>query len=184
MGEMETNEVQLGKGLKQGCVLSPILFALYIKELGEELMMSGEGIKVGDITIPGLFFADDMVVVSESEEGLNRLLGLVGDYGVKWKLKLNGRKSKVLTTHRTKNMGNKWSVNQEWLVEGDDQEVIIEEDDDYKYLGIQVQARGRVFGKHWKTMVQKAKMMEGVVYWESGRTTVQLTHKFPLCWHF
>ena len=43
-------------GLRQGCVLSPILFAIYLADLGRQLTASGRGVDIGGIKIPGAFF--------------------------------------------------------------------------------------------------------------------------------
>ena len=94
LGDLNSREVKMNKGLKQGCNLSPILFALYLKDLGEQLVESGEGVTVGDTKIPGLFFADDMAVMADSDTGLAKLLGIADQYGKKWKFKLNGKKAK------------------------------------------------------------------------------------------
>ena len=67
-------------GLKQGCVMSPILFALYISDLGRLLEDSGMGINIRNITIPGLFFADDMLIW-ERESNFQKLLNIVRYYG-------------------------------------------------------------------------------------------------------
>ena len=40
LGGVETTKIPVEVGLKQGCVLSPMLFSLYLQELGEELMAS------------------------------------------------------------------------------------------------------------------------------------------------
>ena len=71
LGGVETGEISVEVGLKQGCVLSPMLFSLYLQELGEELMASGDWVWIGsegnERKIPGLFFADDMVLIADSE---------------------------------------------------------------------------------------------------------------------
>ena len=58
-------------GLRQGCTMSPILWALYIADLGREIEQSNLGINIGtnDNTknISGLFFADDMLLFAETE---------------------------------------------------------------------------------------------------------------------
>ena len=47
LGGVETTKIPVEVGLKQSCVLSPMLFSLYVQELGEELMASGDGVRVG-----------------------------------------------------------------------------------------------------------------------------------------
>ena len=61
-------------GLRQGCVLSPILFSAYVNDLMEELRRENVGIEVNGIRIPGLMLADGIVNLAESEAQLNRAL--------------------------------------------------------------------------------------------------------------
>ncbi len=67
MGNIQTDQIPVEIGLKQECVLSPLLFALYISELSKKLQESGMGVKMGDLIIAAIFFADDMVIMAETQ---------------------------------------------------------------------------------------------------------------------
>ena len=52
-----TDPVFLGRGLRQGCSLSPLLFAIYVSEMGEELANATQGVLMHKICISAIFFA-------------------------------------------------------------------------------------------------------------------------------
>ena len=69
-----TRPIFLRRGLRQGCALSPLLFALYISEVGTDINMSSLGFSVGRVCVSGLLFAGDLVLVARSGDGLRALL--------------------------------------------------------------------------------------------------------------
>ena len=71
-----TDWFQIGKGVHQGCILSPCLFNLYVEYImrnaGLEEVQAG--IKIAERNINNLRYADDTTLTAESEEELKRLL--------------------------------------------------------------------------------------------------------------
>ena len=60
------------KGVKQGCILSPLLFALYISGLGKVLQETNLGVQLGTEIITALFFSEDLFLVSSTPKvGMN-----------------------------------------------------------------------------------------------------------------
>ena len=64
-----SGKVHPNKGLKQGCPLSPVLFGLYLADLGTLLKHSKEGVLIHGQTISGLLFADDLVLIARTRDG-------------------------------------------------------------------------------------------------------------------
>ena len=61
-------------GVKQGGVLSPTLFSVYINGLLEELQMSGYGCKIGDVFVGCISYADDLILLCASLYGIKRMI--------------------------------------------------------------------------------------------------------------
>ena len=99
-GHGTTNRFQIGKGVRQGCILSPCLFNFY----AECIMRNGgldeaqAGIKVAGRNINNLRYADDTILMAESEEELKSLLMKVKEESKKPVLNLNIRKTKVMAS--------------------------------------------------------------------------------------
>ena len=83
-------------GTKQGGILSPDFFALYMHDLIELLKSCGFGCRVISICIACLFFADDIVLCSPSRYGLQQLLNICASYCKQFCLDFNIKKSKVM----------------------------------------------------------------------------------------
>ena len=96
-GHGTTDWFQIGKGVCQGCVLSPCLFNLYAKYIMRNagLEETQAGIKIAGRNISDLRYADDSTLMAESEEELKSLLMKVKE-SKKVGLKLNIQKTKIM----------------------------------------------------------------------------------------
>ena len=75
-GSTMSSKFQVTNGVRQGGVLSPLLFDVYVNELSELLNESG----IGGTLINHMLYADDICIVSLSSSGLQHLLNICGDY--------------------------------------------------------------------------------------------------------
>ena len=94
------NWFQIGKGVSQGCILSPCLFNLYAEYIMRNagLDEAQAGIKIAGRNANNLRYADDTTFMAESEEELKSLLMKVKEESEKVDLKLNIRKTKIMAS--------------------------------------------------------------------------------------
>ena len=99
-GHGTTDRFQIGKGVYQGCILSPCLFNLYTGYImrNTRLDEAQAGIKIVERNIRNLRYADDSTLMAESEEELKRLLIKVKEESEKVGLKLNIQKTKIMAS--------------------------------------------------------------------------------------
>ena len=97
-GHGTTDWFQIGKGVCQGCTLSPCLFNLYAEYVlrNAGLDEAQAGIKISRKNINNLRYADDTTLMAESEEELKSLLMRVKEESEKVGLKLNSQKTKIM----------------------------------------------------------------------------------------
>ena len=91
---------QIGKGVRQGCILSPCLFNLYAEYImrNDGPNEAQAGIKIARRNINNLRYADDTSLMAESEEELKSLLMKVKEESKKVGLKLNIQKTKIMAS--------------------------------------------------------------------------------------
>ena len=96
----QQTDCKSGKGVHQGCVLSPCLFNLYAENIMRNagLEEAQAGIKIARRNINNLRNADDTTLMAESEEELKSLLMRVKEESEKVGLKLNIQKTKVMVS--------------------------------------------------------------------------------------
>ena len=91
---------KLGKGVQQGCILSPCLFNFYAEYIMQNagLYEAQAGIKNARRNINNLRYVDDTTLMAESEEELKSLLMKVEEKSEKVGLKLNIQKTKIMAS--------------------------------------------------------------------------------------
>ena len=102
IGHGTTDWFQIGKGVHQGCILSPYLFNLYAEYImrNTRLDEAQAGIKIAGRNISNLItrYADDSTLMAESEEELKSLLKKVKEESEKVDLKLSIQKTKIMAS--------------------------------------------------------------------------------------
>ena len=95
-----TDWFQIGKGVRQGCILSPRLFNFYAEYIMRNagLEETQAGIKIAGRNINNLRYADDTTLMAESEEELKSLLMKVKEESENVGLKLNIQKMKIMAS--------------------------------------------------------------------------------------
>ena len=133
LGELETDWVKSVKGVRQGCILSPLLFGLYTEELSVRVNKCNKGVRVGDSRLNVLLYADDIVVMSESSEDLQDVLNVVAGYGNDFHVSFSDEKSEVLIVNGLAHEGeNGWMLGEKKL----------KRTKEYKYLGMWINEDG------------------------------------------
>ena len=99
-GHGTTDWFQIGKGVRQGCILSPCLFNLYAEYIMRNagLDEAQAGIKIAGRNINNLRYADDTILMAESKKELKSLLMKVKEESEKVGLKLNIQKTKIMAS--------------------------------------------------------------------------------------
>jgi len=125
-----TDWFQIGKGVHQGCILSPCLFDLYLEYIMRNAGLDEvqAGIKIARRNINNFRYADDTTVMAESKEELKSLLMKVKEENEKVGLKLNIQKTKILASGPITS----------WQIDGEPVETIA----DFVFLGSKITADG------------------------------------------
>jgi hypothetical protein len=126
LGNLESEWFNQDNGVNQGCILSPSLFSVMMKDLTDMLSEHNIGVPIASQIINALIYADDVALIAESESDLQTMLIIASSFATKWNLKFNSNKSKVLVVGKYIDKSNKWVL-------GD---TYIEETIEYKYLGV------------------------------------------------
>ena len=90
-------------GVKQGCPMSPILSNIFQNDM-HDIFRDCDPVKLGDTALNSLLWADDLLLLSLSKEGLQKCLNNLREYCQKWALTVNGEKTKVMIFSKGKSV--------------------------------------------------------------------------------
>ncbi len=100
-----TDSFKISRGVKQGCPLSPLLFALFLEPCLRWLNSSGLGAEIGAMRIPVLAFADDLALVANTNSELQTLVDKVSQFFNHYGMRISvdpANRMKSAYTHTTK----------------------------------------------------------------------------------
>ena len=150
VGQSLSESFDIKCGLRQGCILSPCLFSLFIMDLAGELESRGLGVRIKGQWMGSCFFADDIVLIGSSANELQLMLDVAAAFANRWHLRFNPKKCGVLVVGQ-KRREKKWRM-------GKDR---IKEVDEYKYLGVWINRQATAHN-HVEHLVEKASGMHGL----------------------
>ena len=161
-GSIMSESFNVSNGVRQGGILSPYLFNIYMDDLSYKLKKIYAGCKIANLIINHLFYADDLVLMCPSHRGLQDLLKICEKYASEHDIIFNTKKSVVLV-RRSKLLKN--ALIQPFILCG---EKLIEVNE-VKYLGHYITADG----KDEKDMIRAC----GQLYAQGN----SLIRKFHMC---
>ena len=131
-----SEKIPTNTGVKQGCVISPMLFNFYINDLPEYIEHSGgtDPVQLEITKLNCLLFADDLVLISESASGLQTCLDNLQKYCEKWHLNINSTKTKIMIFNKSGALIKRFN----FYIGGERLEVMR----NYKYHGINFDITG------------------------------------------
>lgn len=95
-GDGTSDYFSVGNGVKQGGILSPILFTMYIDVLIEKLRHSGVGCYLGNTFAGALGYADDIILLAPTQFAMRKMLSICEEFSREYGLLFNSDKSKII----------------------------------------------------------------------------------------
>jgi hypothetical protein len=123
-GENLSNYFETKSGVKQGCLLSPLLFALYLNDLDDCLR---GGVRIHNCNIKSLMYADDIVLLATDSKVLQNMIFSLEEYCKQWGMEVNLAKSEIMVFRR----GGRLSGDEKWTYNREEVRIVSE----YCYLG-------------------------------------------------
>lgn len=137
VNDKETEDFTTDKGVRQGCPLSPLLFILYIADLGDYLKGRQDGgVIIGRKKIHCLAYADDVAIVATTKKEMENMIRSTRNFARKKRLSINIGKSKIVIfgQRKTRKEEKTWNWN------GNEE---IETVNEFKYLGYVFDRNGK-----------------------------------------
>ena len=137
IGNNNTRSFQYARGVRQGCILSPLLFNLYLNDL----VFSFDNVLLDPFVLPNgtrlnsLLYADDLIILSQSKLGLQNCLNVLSSYCNSWMFRINPKETKIMIFQGcTRKCEHNFRIGNE----------VIDVAQNYTYLGTPITSSGNI----------------------------------------
>ena len=120
------------QGVRQGAILSPLLYSVFVDDLLMTLQKSGYGVHIDSIFCGAPMYADDLALICDSPTDLQAMLNIVSSYASFWRYKINADKSCIMVFGESPQSRLKNRLSRAWYINNS----IIPECDGHHHLGI------------------------------------------------
>ena len=141
--------VEVKSGIRQGCTGSPWLFVMLMNEVVEKMMEMRIGFKNEKIILPILMFADDGLLIAQSEGHMKMMIRKVNDIAEELGMKINKDKSMIIIFNNTVDINEIEGI-------GVHQEI--------KYLGVKISTNKDIFKSHKQNKIESCKRLSNLTY--------------------
>ena len=135
LGNSRSTFFDLSLGVRQGCVLSPLLFNLFLSDLAKKFEAMEGKLEIKTTSINSLFWANDLVLFTKSKEDLDKLLKTLEEYCNENELSINTKKTKCMIFNKTGRL-----IRRPFYLHGVKLEIVR----CYKYLGFSITPSGEI----------------------------------------
>ena len=95
-----TSSFNVSSGVKQGDIISPTLFSMYLNDLATGIKNLNCGIDIDGLNLSILLYADDIVLLAPNEDSLQEMLNFIKQWCNKWRMAINADKTQVVHFRR------------------------------------------------------------------------------------
>ena len=126
----------VSRGVKQGGIMSMFLFGISIFDIHNHINQSRDGLQIDDTCMSSPLYADDIVLLSNMKNGLQKMMNYIHIYGNKWQISFSASKTKCMVFGETKLSKTTCMSSQSWELGGSS----VCETESFVHLGIQINA--------------------------------------------
>ena len=131
-----SNEFGVSRGVKQGGIMSMFLFGISIFDVHNHINQSRDGLQIDDTCMSSPSYADDIVLLSNTKNGLQKMMNYIHIYGNKWRISFSASKTKCMVFGETKMSKTTCMSSRSWELGGSS----VCETESFVHLGIQINA--------------------------------------------
>jgi hypothetical protein len=166
-----TRDFRIHQGVKQGCILSPLLYSLFVNDAARELEAAGLGVRYKGRWCGIMLYADDIVLLANDGAELQKMIDILVKFSQKWRYHMHPEKSEVMVIGVA-------PKKRTWTLNGKAMKTVTS----FKYLGVDIQRNGN-WNELFKRLIRRAHHRTDMLVGMGMRAHVYSVETAAHLWH-